>query len=98
MSAASVFGIRVSALPAWRALTRAMLDAGPVPCASDPEAWTGDDPEEHAYAARACRRCPVLDQCRTFATANGETSGVWGGADRTPALGRPITQRGRKIA
>lgn len=30
-------------------------------------------------AKAICRNCPVLAQCRTYALANRETHGVWGG-------------------
>ncbi|MCF1648521.1 MULTISPECIES: WhiB family transcriptional regulator [Streptomyces] len=30
-------------------------------------------------AKRVCARCPVTDQCLSFALSSGQTSGVWGG-------------------
>lgn len=82
---ALVITIRAAALPAWDQLQAALRDSPPPPCTGDPEAWTSDDMATRAYAARACLRCAVVDQCAAFAEANNETFGVWGGIDRTPA-------------
>lgn len=30
-------------------------------------------------AKRICSRCPVTDQCLSFALSSGQASGVWGG-------------------
>ncbi|MET9390123.1 WhiB family transcriptional regulator [Streptomyces sp. NPDC006624] len=30
-------------------------------------------------AKRICARCPVTDDCLTFALSSGQASGVWGG-------------------
>ncbi|WMX69480.1 WhiB family transcriptional regulator [Streptomyces collinus] len=30
-------------------------------------------------AKRVCERCPVTDQCLSFALSSGQASGVWGG-------------------
>lgn len=84
MSGTVRVGIRPQAMFAWRRLAKA-LDGTTPPCAADPAAWTSDDPEERAYAARACRHCPALEACRVFAEANREPHGVWGAVDRTPA-------------
>ncbi|GEN78707.1 WhiB family transcriptional regulator [Actinotalea fermentans] len=67
---------------------RALLDlldahdtAGrPIPCRQDPDpAWTSDEPEDQAVAARLCARCPALDQCRAYGTAFPKECGVYGG-------------------
>lgn len=67
---------------------RALLDlldahdtAGrPIPCRVDPDpAWTSDDPEDQAFAARLCARCPALDHCRAYGTAFHKEAGVYGG-------------------
>ncbi|WP_210588618.1 WhiB family transcriptional regulator [Streptomyces sp. GESEQ-35] len=55
-------------------------------------ACAGEDPElffpvgtsgpalrDVAEAKRVCARCPVADECLTWALDNGQTSGVWGG-------------------
>ncbi len=91
VTAAPNFGIRSSALPAWRRLHQALADADrPAPCRSDPDAWC-DPPDQEAaeYAANLCARCPVLELCGQFANANRETSGIWGGRSRVPTRGRP---------
>lgn len=36
------------------------------------------DDVEAAEAVAMCRTCPVILECRAYATSNGET-GVWGG-------------------
>jgi len=38
-----------------------------------------DDPGTEAK--RVCRRCPVRAECLTFAMANDERFGIWGGLD-----------------
>lgn len=38
-----------------------------------------DDPAAIAAAKDICVDCPVLDQCRAHALANGEQFGIWGG-------------------
>lgn len=43
-------------------------------------------------AKLVCRRCPVREQCLSFALENGETHGVWGGM--TPDQ-RKTLRRGR---
>lgn len=58
---------------------------GPVPCQSsdNPLAWISDDPDEAAAAARACRSCPVLEECGSYLRDHKEPAGVWGG--KTPS-------------
>ena len=49
-------------------------------------------------AKSVCRRCPVVNECLTFALENGEDAGVWGGMseDERRALrrrqGRTLTR------
>lgn len=69
---------------AWRALTDGADGLGnqDVPCRRDlaaADAWTSDDPHESAVAARACRPCPLLAACRSYALEHHEPVGVWGG-------------------
>ena len=48
---------------------------------ADADVWTSDDePEadELAVAERVCRRCPVRQQCGSYA-ATAAVYGVWGG-------------------
>ena len=58
-----------------------------------------------AEAKSVCRVCPVLIQCRTWALATGQDTGVWGGmsADERRALRRhdrvePLLPRGLRVA
>ena len=47
-----------------------------------PEAERERDRQARITKAKAiCRACPVRDECYAAAAANGETSGIWGGAD-----------------
>lgn len=51
-----------------------------VPCRVQPDAgWTSDRPDEQAYGARLCERCPALDQCRAYGLAFLKEAGVYGG-------------------
>lgn len=43
--------------------------------------WTPHYRAQIAEAARICRDCPVIWQCRSAANQRGEHHGVWGGAD-----------------
>ena len=86
-------GILATASPAWAALVAALdeladADKAP-PCANDPEAWTSEQRWLRDLAAQTCYGCPIRAACARFALANREPSGVWGGLDFTPALGRP---------
>lgn len=94
------FGIRQAARPAWRELHEALVRLDrPVPCRSDPDAWTSDDAEQRARASRACSDCPVIVLCDQFARLNRENANVFGGLDRTPRRGRPAaTQKVRTTA
>lgn len=90
-------GIRPSAVADWHRLHQALADADrPAPCSSLPDAWWSDDDEMAELAVNLCRRCPVLAQCDAFATANGESSGIWAGVDRTPRRGRPAAPNNLK--
>lgn len=51
------------------------------PCTQDPELWWSTDTPGIREAKRYCGTCPIIDQCREYALAAGETSGVWGGMD-----------------
>lgn len=55
-----------------------------IPCRGPgSNAWISDKAADLADAARACRPCPAIDQCRAYALAHAETTGAWGGT--TPA-------------
>lgn len=93
-------GVRTAAVPAWEALRQAMstLEAA-VPCTTDPDAWTDAADDVLEYAARECwRRCPVITECSRFAIDNREVTGVWGGTNRTPKIGRPGRPRTKETA
>ena len=45
--------------------------------------WASTVAPDRATAARLCRDCPVLQSCGQQADSRRETSGVWGGRDRT---------------
>lgn len=74
--------VQSDALELWLDLGRALVDVL-TPCQRDRAAFTSDDPGERAKAAEACSTCPVLARCRTYAEAQGESWGVWGGIDRS---------------
>lgn len=62
--------------PELAALAHALGGVEPA-CAIAPDLWF--TPEDASDAARICRRCPATDACRTYACANREQHGVWGG-------------------
>lgn len=58
-----------------------------VPCEWEPELWFPEDipdPEKRKAAEKSaiegCQRCPVLEQCFTYALERGEKHGIWGGS------------------
>ena len=46
---------------------------------TDPEAFFPEKGGANRDAKRTCRSCDVIDQCLTFALANNERHGIWGG-------------------
>jgi WhiB family redox-sensing transcriptional regulator len=44
-----------------------------------PVGTTGPAVRDITAAKRICARCPVTDECLSFAVSSGQTSGVWGG-------------------
>jgi WhiB family redox-sensing transcriptional regulator len=44
-----------------------------------PVGTTGPALDQLAEAKSVCRRCPVTDECLTWALDTGQRSGVWGG-------------------
>lgn len=50
-------------------------------CAGHPDAhyWTSDDYREVELAKMGCDRCPIKDECYTWAKLSCEEAGVWGG-------------------
>lgn len=82
-----------AAADAWLELGDATADLGDrVPCRRDPDQWwpRGDDDVTAAAAVYWCRRCPVVELCRTYALVAREAEGVWGGL--TPAERRRATR------
>ncbi len=65
------------------ALARVLAAGDRPPCCDGSGAWTSDDPEDRAYAAPLCRRCPLVTECAEAAEATAEKFGVWAGVDRT---------------
>lgn len=80
-------GLRDDARPAWRALVAALVDLDKLgvrtPCDENSTSFLGDDLDVRLQAAKRCGLCPIRLQCGTFADANRERVGVWGGRDRT---------------
>ena len=67
------------------AVVRSATDEGrPVPCDAG-LLWTAEypDEEDRAYAeqsaARLCRACHLLEDCRRYVVAFPEPSGIWAG-------------------
>jgi WhiB family transcriptional regulator, redox-sensing transcriptional regulator len=57
--------------PAW---------AADAPCREHPEVeWFPERGESMAAAKAVCRRCPVRDECLSYAVADPTIVGVWGG-------------------
>ncbi|HOA57786.1 MAG TPA: WhiB family transcriptional regulator [Dermatophilaceae bacterium] len=65
------------------ALARLLANGSRPPCADGSGAWTSDDRDERALAARLCRPCPILTECGAAADSTKERFGVWAGVDRT---------------
>ncbi len=61
-------------------LTTARERGSTWPC-MDNDAWTAEDAETRAAAARACRPCPVSSLCAAAAREDPPTFGVWAGVD-----------------
>jgi len=72
------------------ALTRLDDEGRATPCQLNPTPFVSDDRAERTAAAAACALCPTRRLCTTYAQAQRERFGVWGGRDRTP---QPITPR-----
>jgi len=85
---------RVEARRALLAVLTAHQDAGRrIPClsASDVAAWTSDDPDDQAVAARACEPCPAIEPCRLYGVVFPKEAGVYGAMtehDRRPTSAR----------
>jgi hypothetical protein len=51
--------------------------------------WVSDHPGERREAAKLCRHCPVIVECRQAADARDERWHVWGGQ----GLHHPLTAK-----
>lgn len=89
----------VAARPLQAALHAALGD-DPAPCASHPEVWTSDQPDDVLVAAEGCHGCPARQPCGAYADAIEASAGTWGGVDRTPrdARRRPTSTDSRRTA
>lgn len=47
----------------------------------NPDLWHSEDSRDMLEAKRVCRTCPIVLKCATYALANDERLGVWGGLD-----------------
>jgi hypothetical protein len=54
----------------------------------DSKLFTSDDRGELEKAKRICLNCPVMQQCREYALAAGETFHVWGGVLMSSSIER----------
>jgi WhiB family transcriptional regulator, redox-sensing transcriptional regulator len=55
-------------------------DVQQLPCASDPELFFAESPEDVRRAKALCGICPVQSACLAGALQRAEPHGVWGGA------------------
>jgi WhiB family redox-sensing transcriptional regulator len=70
------------------------------PADGDPDHREGVmDKKIAAEARKVCRTCTVRQECLTYAFANGETDGIWGGLtpyDRTALKNKVLAERAAK--
>lgn len=83
------------AAAAWLRLQVAIVAVGRrTPCEVEPELWFSRVQSPRvAEAVEACRWCPVLEACRSYALEADERHGVWGGL--TEVERRTISGRSR---
>jgi hypothetical protein len=72
-----------------KALDRLAAAGQKIPCSDSADLWLSESQHARAEAARLCRGCPVIAECRAAAKARGERFGVWGGKDFTRKTNRP---------
>ena len=77
----SFMGIPPESMAAWNHL-QGRLQGEQTPCYGKPQ-WTSGKAGDKAYAIAGCLVCPVKAACAEFSEVNGETSGIWGGIDRS---------------
>lgn len=75
-------GIPAASMDAWMHLQGFFARGEVTPCHSRPE-WTSSRKADKATAIRLCGDCVCKAACNDFAEANGETTGVWAGIDRS---------------
>lgn len=70
----------------WLKLADAVAEIGPdhIPCSQAPDLYYPDAEDGHAahyvrLAKMACKKCPLLNMCATYAIKHREEYGVWGG-------------------
>ena len=85
---------------AWLKLADAVDEVGldHIPCAQAPDLYYPDAEDGHAsyyvrLAKRACKPCPLLNMCGTYAVKYREEYGVWGGM--SPIDRKNIRRNGR---
>ena len=67
------------------AIVAAMSRGPDTPCSRrNFDLWTSTVAAERVAATKLCAGCMIYQRCGEIATANKETSGVWGGKDRGP--------------
>jgi WhiB family redox-sensing transcriptional regulator len=86
------------ALREYDLLKTAIDEAKSIPACqvTDPEIWFADIDvgfNHTRIAKNFCKRCPVLNECATYAIAAEETHGIWGGL--TPKERSTIRNQGR---
>lgn len=86
----------------WRA--QALCDPENTP-GVDPSWWfqptQGGSDEQHAAAfeaKRICRECPVITECRDYATVTRQPYGIWAGEAASTRATRTRNQRRRETA
>ena len=66
------------------AIVTAMSRGPATPCSRrNFDLWTSTLAADRVTATKLCTGCSILQACGQIATTNKETSGVWGGRDRT---------------
>nr|WP_312882545.1 WhiB family transcriptional regulator [Micromonospora polyrhachis] len=63
-----------------------------------PVGWGRADRELAEQAKDICRRCPVRDQCLTWAITHRQAHGIWGGLDPDERAAIKRRDTGRAVA
>jgi WhiB family redox-sensing transcriptional regulator len=83
--AINVFGEDINLYRLYLEFYAVMSESGVQPnCTSAPDMFYPDNRAQNsyhdiAYAKKACRMCPLLDACATYAIIANERDGIWGG-------------------